>query len=202
MGAVIEEEGLVEIPGTEVAAQQGQYPVFGSDLSAKDAAQLGKADEALQKVGLTVEVLYRLGHRVECLIGKVPQKAGPLPQQLGYQPVKIQLFFRQAGEKTPAYQICAHRGADGQLPQHPPGVVRVCGDRPNGKQRRRKVLIAADCGGDFFVAVALENAAEESLKAAVITVSDILGHGILRAGRSAKTGQTAESNRDSCSIGI
>ena len=48
VGAVIDEKGVLPVPGAKVSAQQGQDPVLGLDLAAKDPAKLRKADKALQ----------------------------------------------------------------------------------------------------------------------------------------------------------
>ena len=47
VGAVIEEEPFVLIPGAKMAPQDRQYPIFRLDLSAQNAPQVGEADEAL-----------------------------------------------------------------------------------------------------------------------------------------------------------
>lgn len=59
MGAVIDEKFFILVSGAEMAPQQRQYPVLRLDFPAQNAAQLGKADKALQQMGLTVEVPAR-----------------------------------------------------------------------------------------------------------------------------------------------
>ena len=51
---VIDQEVLILKPGAEVAPQQREDPVLRLDLRRQDAAVVRKADEALQKMGLTV----------------------------------------------------------------------------------------------------------------------------------------------------
>jgi len=47
VGAVVEEEGFVQISGAEMPGQQRQDPVFRRDFTAQHAAQIGKPCEPL-----------------------------------------------------------------------------------------------------------------------------------------------------------
>ena len=78
VGAVIDEKCLLPVTGAEMAPQNGEYSVFGFDLTAQYTAQLRKPDESFQKVGLAVEVAYRGDDRVEGLVGKVSEETGTL----------------------------------------------------------------------------------------------------------------------------
>ena len=77
VGAVIDEKFFILVSGAEMAPQQRQYPVLRLDLSAQNAAQLGKADKALQQMGLTVEVPHGGKDRMQRFVGRISQKAGP-----------------------------------------------------------------------------------------------------------------------------
>lgn len=68
MGPVIQEKGVIRIAGAKVAPQQGKHPVLGLDLSAQNAAQIGKAGKSLEQVRLRIQVPHRFGHRVERFI--------------------------------------------------------------------------------------------------------------------------------------
>ena len=68
MGAVVDEEVLILVAGAEMAPQQREHTVLWFDLRCQDAAVVREADEALQKVGLAVEVPDGLENRVQCLI--------------------------------------------------------------------------------------------------------------------------------------
>ena len=59
VGTVIEEKFFTLVAGTKVTSQQRQDPVFRFDLPAQHAAQVGKADKALQQVDPAVEVADR-----------------------------------------------------------------------------------------------------------------------------------------------
>ena len=106
MSAVIEKKTLILIPGAEVAPQDGQDPVFRFDLSSQHASQVGETNEALQQMGLAIQMPYGGDHRIQRFVRKIPQKARSFPQELHHQPVKMQLFLRQAGEKTFLYKLC------------------------------------------------------------------------------------------------
>ena len=47
VGAVVDEEFFVLIPGAEVASENGQHPVFRFNLAAQHPAKLRKADKTL-----------------------------------------------------------------------------------------------------------------------------------------------------------
>ena len=76
VGAVKNEKGFVLIPGAEVAAQKGKYPVFRSDLTAQNTAQLGKTDKAFQQMRFSLEMTDCLENRIERIIGRIFQEAG------------------------------------------------------------------------------------------------------------------------------
>ena len=88
-----------------MAPENGQHPVFWFNLAAQHAAQLRKANEALQQVGFPVEMPDGRRHRMQRFIGKIPQKAGALPQKLCHQPVNADLLVLHAGEVAPAHQF-------------------------------------------------------------------------------------------------
>ena len=68
VGPIIQEKGVIRIAGTKVPPQQGKHPVLGLDLSAQNAAQVGKAGKSLEQVRLRIQVPHRLGHRIERFI--------------------------------------------------------------------------------------------------------------------------------------
>jgi hypothetical protein len=121
-------------------------------------------------MGFAVEMPDGCRYRMKRLVGKVPQKAGTLLQQLHHQPIQANLTVLHAGEKSPAHQFLPVGGELVQLSQDAPGVTAVGLYRPDGKQNRRRVLIVGNGGEDFFVGVAVKNAAEKALEAAVIGV--------------------------------
>ena len=65
---VIDQEVLILEAGAEMPPQQGKDPVFGFDLRGQDAAVVREADEALQKMGLAIQVPDSLKDRVQCFI--------------------------------------------------------------------------------------------------------------------------------------
>ena len=77
---VIDQEVLILKAGAEVAPQQREDPVLRLDLRGQDAAVVREADEALQKVGLAVEVPDGLKNRVQCLIGEIMEEGGAFLQ--------------------------------------------------------------------------------------------------------------------------
>ena len=65
---VIDQEVLILEAGAEMPPQQGKDPVFGFDLRGQDAAVVREADEALQKMGLAVQMPDSLKDWVQCFI--------------------------------------------------------------------------------------------------------------------------------------
>lgn len=65
---VVDQKVLILKAGAEVSPQQGKDPVLRLDLRRQDAAVVRKADEALQKMGLAVQVPDSLENRVQGLI--------------------------------------------------------------------------------------------------------------------------------------
>lgn len=65
---VVDQKVLILKAGAEVSPQQGKDPVLRLDLRGQDAAIVRKADEALQKMGLAVQVPDSLENRVQGLI--------------------------------------------------------------------------------------------------------------------------------------
>ena len=65
---VIDQEVLILKAGAEVAPQQGEDPVLRLDLRGQDAAVVREADEALQKMGLAVQMPDGLEDRIQCFI--------------------------------------------------------------------------------------------------------------------------------------
>ena len=180
MGPVIEEEGLPLIAGTEVAPQQGEHSVFGPDLPAQHAAQLGEADKALELVGLAVKVTDGGGHRVQRLVREISQETGPLPQQLDHQAVEVDLLVRQTGEIPLSQQLCCKGRTLYDFSEHSVGALPICGDRPGGKQCGEGVLLQADGGGDLLAGVAFKDAGEEALEASVVIIDQIVHRWFLR----------------------
>lgn len=68
MDPVIDQEVFILKAGAEMSPQQGKDPVFGLDLRGQDAAVVRKADEALQKMGLAVQVPDSLKDRIQRFI--------------------------------------------------------------------------------------------------------------------------------------
>ena len=80
MGAVVDEEVLILVAGAKMAPQQREHTVLRFDLRGQDAAVVREADEALQKVGLAIEVPDGLKNRVQCLIGEIMEEGGAFLQ--------------------------------------------------------------------------------------------------------------------------
>ena len=77
---VVDQEVLILKAGAEVPSQQGEDPVFRLNLRSQDAAVVREADEALQEMGLAVQVPDRLKDRVQCLIREVMEEGGAFLQ--------------------------------------------------------------------------------------------------------------------------
>ena len=77
---VVDQKVLILKAGAEVSPQQGNDPVFWLDLSGQDAAVVRKADEALQKMGLTVQVPDSLKDRIQRFIREVMEEGGAFLQ--------------------------------------------------------------------------------------------------------------------------
>lgn len=77
---VVDQKVLILKAGAEVSPQQGKDPVFWLDLSGQDAAVVRKADEALQKMGLTVQVPDSLKDRIQRFIREVMEEGGAFLQ--------------------------------------------------------------------------------------------------------------------------
>ena len=80
MDPVVDQKVLILKAGAEVSPQQGKDPVFWLDLSGQDAAVVRKADEALQKMGLTVQVPDSLKDRIQRFIREVMEEGGAFLQ--------------------------------------------------------------------------------------------------------------------------
>ena len=65
---VVDQKVLILKAGAEVSPQQREDPVLRLNLRGQDAAIGRKADEALQKMGLAVQVPDSLENRVQGLI--------------------------------------------------------------------------------------------------------------------------------------
>lgn len=65
---VVDQKVLILKAGAEVSPQQGKDPVLRLDLRRQDAAVVRKADEALQKMGLAVQVPDSLKDRIQRFI--------------------------------------------------------------------------------------------------------------------------------------
>ena len=160
-----------------MAPQQRQYPVLRLDFPAQNAAQLGKADKALQQMGLTVEVPHGGKDRMQRFVGRISQKTGALPQQLDRQAVEAKLLFRKAGEKAPLQKLGGVGRDRPHLPQYPQGVAGIRCDISCRKQRKGKRLIAGNGGGAFFFCVAFKNAAEKAVKATIVKIDHLIHSG-------------------------
>ena len=68
MDPVVDQKVLILKAGAEVSPQQREDPVLRLNLRGQDAAIVRKADEALQKMGLAVQVPDSLENRVQGLI--------------------------------------------------------------------------------------------------------------------------------------
>lgn len=77
---VVDQKVLILKAGAEVSPQQGKDPVLRLDLRRQDAAVVRKADEALQKMGLAVQVPDSLENRVQGLIREVMEEGGAFLQ--------------------------------------------------------------------------------------------------------------------------
>ena len=80
MDPVVDQKVLILKAGAEVSPQQGKDPVFWLDLSGQDTAVVRKADEALQKMGLTVQVPDSLKDRIQRFIREVMEEGGAFLQ--------------------------------------------------------------------------------------------------------------------------
>lgn len=65
---VVDQEVLILKAGAEMPPQQGKDPVFRLDLRGQDATVVREADEALQKMGLAVQVPDSLKDWVQSFI--------------------------------------------------------------------------------------------------------------------------------------
>lgn len=77
---VIDQEVLILKAGAEVSPQQREDPVLRLNLRGQDAAIVRKADEALQKMGLTVQVPDSLKDRIQRFIREVMEEGGAFLQ--------------------------------------------------------------------------------------------------------------------------
>ena len=77
---VVDQKVLILKAGAEVPPQQGKDPVLRLDLRRQDAAVVRKADEALQKMGLAVQVPDSLKDRIQRFIRGVMEEGGAFLQ--------------------------------------------------------------------------------------------------------------------------
>jgi hypothetical protein len=178
MGSVVEKEALVAVSSTKMGPQQRQHPVLGCDLSSQNTPQLGKAGEALEKMSLTPQVPHGLEHRVEGFIREVVEEGRALPKELYYDSIEVEFLFRQTGEKAPAQQIRCAGVAFYDFAEHPGSVLAIRWDGSDGEEGGLHLILRENAAGVFPVQVAVEDAAQESFKGAVVAV-DCFAHGML-----------------------
>lgn len=77
---VVDQKVLILKAGAEVSPQQREDPVLRLDLRGQDAAVVRKADEALQKMGLAVQVPDSLKDRIQRFIREVMEEGGAFLQ--------------------------------------------------------------------------------------------------------------------------
>ena len=77
---VVDQKVLILKAGAEVSPQQGKDPVLRLDLRRQDAAVVRKADEALQKMGLAVQVPDSLKDWIQRFIREVMEEGGAFLQ--------------------------------------------------------------------------------------------------------------------------
>ena len=77
---VVDQKVLILKAGAEVSPQQREDPVLRLDLRGQDAAVVRKADEALQKMGLAVQVPDSLKDRIQRFIRGVMEEGGAFLQ--------------------------------------------------------------------------------------------------------------------------
>ena len=129
VGTVINKETLVGVPLAEVAAQQGQYPVFRLDLRAQHAVAIRKPHEPAQLFHLAVDVPDGLVQRIANGIGQITHEAGTFSQQLANKRVYVQLLVRQTGEEAAPHHGQCLGGAAGNAAADPLAVCRLGDDR-------------------------------------------------------------------------
>lgn len=77
---VVDQKVLILKAGAEVSPQQREDPVLRLNLRGQDAAIVRKADEALQKMSLAVQVPDSLKDRIQRFIREVMEEGGAFLQ--------------------------------------------------------------------------------------------------------------------------
>ena len=168
-----------------MGGQQGQHPVFRLNLAHQEAVQIGKADKTLQMVPLRPHLCQREVYPGDHRVAQIQPHPVPLPEPPADQGQQIQLFLRQAGQKSPGDHFLKFRGhPPGQGAIEPSGPALVWGRLPRlperraaaGQQKRRRLYVTLH---------RVPNAGQKPGKGAVIPICD-------------HHQPTFPSNRDSC----
>ena len=194
VGVVVKDKGLGGQPPTEVGAKEGQYPVFGGDLTGQYAADVREAYEAGEQVGLVVQMLHRPAHPVHRGVGQMFGDGGALLiSQLNEAP-QPQFFVLQAGEEPPGDHVLPWsaefllKGA-----KHSLGVALVGDHGALRVQGAQRAGIRTEVYGSLPVHIGLVDAGEKACIAAVVAVGDLRP-----AHKALLRGGAGGSNRDSC----
>ena len=173
MGAVVEHQPLVVEPAAEVAAQQGQHPVFRGDLPHENAAKVGEPGEALEQVGLPLQVAHRLEQGKYRVVADAAEQGGTLVVQGRNEAEEHQLPVRRTGEEPLLHQLTGVGGPAADAGMDALGVGAVGLHPPHREQCGLQLLRALEAHGGLFVDIALEHAAEKSLQRSVVAVDDV-----------------------------
>ena len=175
MGAVIEQEPLRVVPPHEMPQQQGQHTVFRLDLPHKHSVVVGKTGKSGEQMGLVIQVPHRSVDDMHPLVPQIPQHRRPLFITVPHQAVDVQLFFRQAGQKSPVNQflrLTAHLRPDGAV--HPLRLVPLRVDAPGLPESIAVILRPTETHRFLLVGVAVKHAGQEPLEGSVVLVTDLI----------------------------
>ena len=129
-------------------------------------------------MGLSVQMADGSDHGKQRLVREVSKKSRAVPQQLDHQVIQVDLLLRHTGQEAFLQKICCIGRNLYNLFKYTVCVTSISNNYTGSKERRYEVLIAGDRGEDFFVGVAVKDAAEKSVKAAVININHLMIHHI------------------------
>ena len=131
-----------------------------------------------------------LNHGGVDLVRLIAQEGGPLAEELAHEGVQVLLLFGHARQKGASQELRRLRRVLHDAAVDAPRVLRLREHRPNGIEREyTRFLIALKGDGEFFIDIAVVDAAEKPVKAAVVLIDDILPR---------HDAHPTESNSDSC----
>ncbi len=172
MGFIVYQEILLRHARSKMRPHEGEHDVLGLYLRAQRAVCLGKAHETLVEMRFVAQVpngVQQFAHRI---VGEHVHHGSAFQKADAQKVQNEKLLVRVAGQKSAPHErqrLGAYFLRDGA--KHPVRLRLVGLHDAHGQKERRTVLKRGHVERELLFIVAFEHAAEEPLKAAVVTVN-------------------------------